>query len=105
LTANEEKLPGQDSNLDKENQNLLATKRKSLRSKTSAKAPERPDRAWTKRNEKPTFVGSLEAGVSDPDLARVMAAWPGLAEPIRRAMLALVESVSRETRPAGKGTN
>jgi hypothetical protein len=25
-------------------------------------------------------------------LARVMAAWPGLAEPIRRAILALVES-------------
>ena len=27
----------------------------------------------------------------DPDLARVVAAWPGLPEAIRRAMLALVE--------------
>jgi hypothetical protein len=28
----------------------------------------------------------------DPDLARIVAAWPTLAEPIRRAMLALVKS-------------
>jgi hypothetical protein len=29
----------------------------------------------------------------DPDLAQVLAAWPDLAEPIRRAVLALVEAV------------
>jgi hypothetical protein len=28
----------------------------------------------------------------DPDLSRVAAAWPALPEPIRRAILALVES-------------
>jgi hypothetical protein len=28
----------------------------------------------------------------DPDLARIITAWPMLSEPIRRAMLALVES-------------
>jgi hypothetical protein len=30
----------------------------------------------------------------DPDLARILDAWPTLAEPIRRAVLALVESAS-----------
>jgi hypothetical protein len=29
---------------------------------------------------------------TDPDLARIIAAWPTLPEPIRRAMLALVET-------------
>jgi hypothetical protein len=29
---------------------------------------------------------------SDPDLARVMAAWPTLPAPIRRAVLALVDN-------------
>lgn len=28
---------------------------------------------------------------SDPDLARIVAAWPTLPEPIRRAMLALAD--------------
>jgi hypothetical protein len=31
----------------------------------------------------------------DPDLARILDAWPTLAEPIRRAVLALVESAAR----------
>jgi hypothetical protein len=36
--------------------------------------------------------GALSAGFStiDPDLARIVAAWPTLAEPIKRAMVALV---------------
>ena len=29
----------------------------------------------------------------DPDLARIVGAWPTLPEPIRRAMLALVEAI------------
>jgi hypothetical protein len=29
----------------------------------------------------------------DPDLARVLAAWPDLSDPIRRAVLALIEAV------------
>jgi hypothetical protein len=31
-----------------------------------------------------------EGGIADADLARLVAAWPTLAEPIRRAMLALI---------------
>jgi len=30
---------------------------------------------------------------ADPDLVRIVAAWPTLPEPIHRAMLALTESV------------
>jgi hypothetical protein len=33
-----------------------------------------------------------------PDLARIVAAWPALPEPIRRAMLALVASQPQEAR-------
>jgi hypothetical protein len=29
---------------------------------------------------------------ADPDLARIVAAWPALREPIRRAMLSLIET-------------
>jgi hypothetical protein len=29
---------------------------------------------------------------ANPDLARIVDAWPGLAEPIRRAILAMVEA-------------
>jgi hypothetical protein len=33
----------------------------------------------------------------DPDLQRVIKAWPGLAEPVRRAVLALVEGAGKRT--------
>ena len=33
-----------------------------------------------------------EGGITDPELARVVAAWQTLPEPIRRAVLALVSS-------------
>jgi hypothetical protein len=48
-----------------------------------------------KTGETPPFgdAGSLHnPAETDPDLARIIAAWPTLPEPIRRAMLALVES-------------
>jgi hypothetical protein len=32
------------------------------------------------------------AAATDPDLARVLAAWPTMPDPIRRAVLALIES-------------
>jgi len=38
-------------------------------------------------------MGAAESGAVDPDLARILEAWPNLPEPIRRAMLALVNSV------------
>ncbi len=33
-----------------------------------------------------------EGGNDDPDLSRLIAAWPTLSEPIRRAMLAILEA-------------
>lgn len=51
--------------------------------------------------EKPHLsgVGGAESGALaqkalDPDLSRILAAWPTLPEPIRRAVLALVGSVT-----------
>jgi hypothetical protein len=38
----------------------------------------------------PLAQTSLETPVADPNLARVIVAWPNLPEPIRRAVLALV---------------
>ena len=35
-----------------------------------------------------------EGGNDDPDLARLIAAWPTLPEPIRRAMLAILEAAT-----------
>jgi hypothetical protein len=37
---------------------------------------------------------SPPAGPVDPDLVRMLDAWPGLPDPIRRAIVALVESVT-----------
>jgi hypothetical protein len=52
---------------------------------------------------KKTSDGDAESGArpdgdglptsTDPDLARLVAAWPMLPEPIRRAVLALIDSV------------
>ena len=33
-----------------------------------------------------------EGGITDPELARIVTAWPTLPEPIRRAVLTLVSS-------------
>ncbi len=35
-----------------------------------------------------------EGGNDDPDLSRLIAAWPTLSEPIRRAMLAILEAAT-----------
>jgi hypothetical protein len=51
---------------------------------TSGDAPERLDRALTKTLPEPAAL--------DPDLARVVDVWPALPEPIRRAILVLIES-------------
>jgi hypothetical protein len=79
-------LPGQDSNLDKENQNAFRACQKPLCSLTSGDmaTPLAPQLA-------PETKTSLPAAL-DPDLTRIMECWPALSEPIRRAMLALAES-------------
>jgi hypothetical protein len=71
------KLPGQDSNLDKENQKTFLPRCKSIGDKAS-----RPIEA--------RFARRFAQIESDPDLARLIDAWPTLPEPIRRAMLALL---------------
>ncbi len=88
LKLSERKLPGQDSNLDKENQNLLETERKLNHSKTSGDRPQRLDRALTKP---PRESPQMDAG-----LARLIEAWPTLSGPIRAAMLALIGSSKGE---------
>jgi len=37
-------------------------------------------------------AGGADSPPPDPDLARIAAAWPGLPEAIRRAVLALIDS-------------
>jgi hypothetical protein len=36
-------------------------------------------------------LATKTGGALDPDLAKIVAAWPSLPEPIRRAVLALIE--------------
>jgi hypothetical protein len=82
------KLPGQDSNLDKENQKTAENRRKLLPATTSAvSAPLVARRVAHEGTNPPPAAAS-----ADPDLARVLAAWPGLSQALRRAILALVES-------------
>jgi hypothetical protein len=40
---------------------------------------------------------ALPDALTDPDLVRIVGAWPTLPEPIRRAILALVGTTSPET--------
>jgi hypothetical protein len=71
-------LPGQDSNLDKENQ------------KSKGQAPKvLPDN--TSEQSAAPLTAPLTA---DPDLTRVVEAWPALSKAIRRAVLALIGSAS-----------
>jgi hypothetical protein len=60
---------------------LNTTERNPLPANTSDDSNRAGDRALTK-----------PAPETDPDLTRVMDAWPGLPEPIRRAILALVDN-------------
>jgi hypothetical protein len=47
------------------------------------------------RQDEAALTGRLQPGTPpDPDLARVVEAWPTLAEPIRRAVLALIGSAT-----------
>jgi hypothetical protein len=48
------------------------------------------------RQSESALIASLQSEAeTDRDLARVLAAWSTLPEPIRRAMLALIESAGR----------
>jgi hypothetical protein len=62
----------------------------------------------TKQIERPSPASDAESGAlhddfgelppTDPDLARVVEAWPTLPDPIRRAMMALLGSAIGQTR-------
>ncbi len=92
LITSEKKLPGEDSNLHKENQNLLCGNPKLLPVNTSGKPSRRRDRALTKPTLKVAFSNPPEPSQVDPDLAQIVAAWPALPEHVRLAVLALVET-------------
>jgi hypothetical protein len=58
----------------------------------------------TRRNNAPAIAGGAKSGAladrftcQDPDLQRLIDAWPTLPEPIRRAMLALIGMALPET--------
>jgi len=81
-------LPGLDSNQDKENQNPNVPRRNHQSESTLSSTP--PSRRSAGCSE---MQG--EGGIFDPDLAALVAAWPTLPEPIRRAMMALVGASGR----------
>jgi hypothetical protein len=79
------KLPGQDSNLNKQNQNPNTPDRKAYSENTLRDAP--PVGRSAGRSEQQS-----EGGTADAELAALVAAWPTLPDPIKRAVLALVGS-------------
>jgi hypothetical protein len=80
------KLPGKDSNLDKENQNLIVPRSKPLKNKQFI-IPEDTGRTAGRTRE------ISEADESDADLAALVAAWPTLPGPIKTAIRALVAAI------------
>jgi hypothetical protein len=87
LRAVDCELPGQDSNLDKESQNLSAVRPKSIPYSTSGDAPS------------PVAAQLPAEAEIDPELARILKAWPRLPAHIKAAILALVGPAAG---PAGK---
>jgi hypothetical protein len=79
------KLPGQDSNLDKENQNLHTPRRKPIKHKTVTPGAVLgcSARCSDQRGE---------GGITDADLAAIIAAWPMLPDHIRAAVRALAQA-------------
>jgi hypothetical protein len=76
LTLADLKLPGQDSNLDKESQNRIP-----------------PDSNPNVNNDLSAADASLTARLTaDSDLARILTAWPTLPPHIRGGMLALIST-------------
>jgi hypothetical protein len=57
---------------------------------TGPRPAERPDPPSTSADT--PVPDALSDALTDPDLARIVGAWPTLPEPIRRAVLALIET-------------
>jgi len=81
------KLPGLDSNQDKENQNPHTPRRKPKPHKTVTPGAVLGCSAGCSGQRS-------EGGIPDADLAALVAAWPKLPEPIRAAIRALVGTVA-----------
>ena len=81
------KLPGLDSNQDKENQNPTNPRRKSRKNKQIAMS----SRAGCSTG---CSDQQSEGGVPDADLAALITAWPTLPDHIRAAIRALVGTVA-----------
>ena len=86
------KLPGQDSNLDKENQKTFQEMHKSVRDNVLGQDKSRFARQFAQAGPNQPLEDPSQARPTDADLTRVLDAWPQLPEPLRRAILALVES-------------
>ena len=80
-------LPRQDLNLNKESQNLSAPNAKAIATNSLYKNAAGGCSAGC------SGVTS-EGGNTDPELTALVAAWPTLPEPIRRAMLALIRAAA-----------
>jgi integrase len=91
MTLNEGKLPGQDSNLDKESQNHRAPRRNAIPTNTIGQITHPGCSAGRSDQE-------AEGGIADADLAALVAAWPMLPEPIKAAVRALVTSAVSSAR-------
>ncbi len=81
------KLPGQDSNLDKESQNPN-TPQPNVNSEGILQHQD-PIGCSAGRSDKQS-----EGGFADADLTALVAAWPTLSEPIKAAIRALIGSAA-----------
>jgi hypothetical protein len=77
------KLPGLDSNQDKESQNSIPSERKSNVDKTS------------EQGSASLSAVLAQQALTDPDLARVIGAWGLLPQHIRIAILALIHTAGK----------
>ena len=85
LSTSPQKLPRQDLNLNKESQNLNAPNDKSISVHALYEVASAGCSAGCSDQR-------TEGCITDHELARVVAAWPDLPEPIRRAVLAMIEA-------------
>jgi hypothetical protein len=86
------KLPGQDSNLDKENQKTFQETHKSVQDNVLEQDQSRFARQFARGGPNQPLENSSPARPTDADLSRVIQAWPLLPAPIKAAVLALVET-------------
>jgi hypothetical protein len=89
----ERKLPGLDSNQDKENQNAFRQRRKIGADKRLGD----PSGKLSLQLAQETCTLFVDPA-TDPDLARLAEAWPTLPLPIRSAMLTLLASVTGDAK-------